>query len=484
MTEDTPDARRPKRAAGTLVQSFAMIISGYRVDTVHRVVTTPRGRVVRIEPKAFDLLLYFTQHREETLSRERLIAEVWEGKFVTDDAVMVAVYALRQAFEDDARAPKFIETIRGRGYRWIAAPDPVLSSPAPSKRRAVLAAAFAVIATGFAGALVWGLVHPPQPMPSIKRASEVVRANARGVFFSERTTRRDLEEARTEFRNAIRIDERFAEPHAALAQVCVRLIEIGAPGAAANEAEARHEAERALELGPQLSLSHAALATIQFVLDRDPEAAERSYLHALQLDPSLPGVHRRYSYLLGARGRFAEATQQARMAVEMEPASAGAIADLAWLHEIAGDLADADRLYRDAAHLDPSNGGTFFALGNCLESRKSPDAAMQSYRRAMQLLAVPHDLIAECDRAFASSGLSAVHAVWLDRLRSNPDFPRFNLAVNAVRAGRSSEAIELLRQAARRREPGTLWLAVHPAFAPLRGQREFAALVASSFHTR
>ena len=165
-----------------------MNFSGYRVDTVHRVITTARGRVVRIEPKAFDLLLYFTQHPEETISRERLLAEVWDGKFVTDDAVMVAVYALRQAFEDDSRAPKFIETIRGRGYRWIAAPAlPLAPARALSNRRGLLATALAVIATGFAGALVWGLVHPPQPMPSIKRASEVVRANARGAFFSERT---------------------------------------------------------------------------------------------------------------------------------------------------------------------------------------------------------------------------------------------------------------------------------------------------------
>ena len=93
---------------------------GYLVDTVHRTVTTPGGRVVRLEPKAYDLLAYFADHREETLSREQLIADVWGGKFVTDDAVMVAVYALRQAFEDDSRSPRFIETIRGRGYRFTA----------------------------------------------------------------------------------------------------------------------------------------------------------------------------------------------------------------------------------------------------------------------------------------------------------------------------------------------------------------------------
>ena len=466
-----------------------MDVRGFRVDTVHRTVTSPDGRVVRLEPKAFDLLLYFTAHPEETLSRERLIADVWGGKFVTDDAVMVAVYALRQAFEDDSRSPKFIETIRGRGYRWIAAPAAadapatVVVEEAP-KRRVWFVAASAVLIAGCFAVLVWAVLRPPQPMPSLARTSALVRANARGVFFSERTTLHDLEEARTEFRNAIRIDERFAEPHAALAQVYVRLIELGSPSATAYEAEARREAARAMELAPQLSLSHAALATVQCVPDRDPEKSERCYRLAIELVPSLPGVHRRYSYLLGARGRFIEATEQARIAVEMEPASAGAIADLAWTHVIAGQLEEAERLYRDAAHLDPSNGGTFISLGYCLELLNKPDAAMQSYRQAMQILGVPENTIAQYDRAFASSGLAGVQAAWLETLRTRKDYPRFILALYAARAGRDSEAMDLLREATRRREPGTLWLAVHPAFASLHDQREFDALVASSFQTR
>src|SRR5262245_45532426 len=100
-----------------------MQFGGYRVDAVHRTVTGPSGRLVRLEPKAFELLLHFVAHPEETLSREQLIAGVWGGKFVTDDVVMGAVYALRQAFDDDSRAPKFIETIRAKGYRWIGRPD-------------------------------------------------------------------------------------------------------------------------------------------------------------------------------------------------------------------------------------------------------------------------------------------------------------------------------------------------------------------------
>ena len=462
-----------------------MQFRGYLVDSVHRTVTGPGGRVVRLEPKAFDLLEYFAAHPEEMLSRERLIAEVWNGKFVTDDAVMVAVYALRQAFDDDSRKPRFIETIRGRGYRWIAAPDAAeVVALAPEKRkRSFVAAWAALIAIAFA-ALLWAVVRTPQQMPSLKRTGELLRANARGAFFLERATRSDLEKARAEFRKAITIDDRFAEPHAALAEVCVRLIENGTPDVEATEAEARREAAKAVELVPPLALSQAALASVQFVLDRDALKAEQSFRHAIELDPALPGIRRRYAYLLGATGRFAAATEQAQLAVEMQPASPGAVSDLAWTQVLDGRLEQAEALYREALRLDPASTETLYSLGYCLELRNAPDAAMQSYRRAMQINGVPEKVIARYDRAFAESGLPGVSAAALEQFKSNPTTPRFMAAFFAARAGRDSEAIELLRESLRRREPGTLWLGVHPAFASMRNQREFGALAASSFQTR
>src|SRR6185436_6650671 len=228
-----------------------MQFHGYSIDAVHRTITSPDGRVVRLEPRACDLLLYFAAHPNETLSREQLIAEVWNGKFVTDDAVMVAVYALRQAFDDDSRAPRFIETIRGRGYRWIAVEDrqsclsgqsgqPEMSGQAglPVLHARSLTAVWALLIAVGTAAFLWAVVRPPQPMPSMERTNALVRAHARGLFFSERRTRADLEQAMTEFRKAIVVDDRFAEPHAGLAEVCVRLIELGSKDVAAHETEA------------------------------------------------------------------------------------------------------------------------------------------------------------------------------------------------------------------------------------------------------
>lgn len=455
-----------------------MQFRGYTIDEVHRTVTAPGGHVVRLEPKAFDLLIYFTNHPEETVSRERLIEDVWGGKFVTDDAVMVAVYALRQAFDDDSHSPQFIETIRGRGYRWIAMP----SAESPKRAGVFAAVMLALVASGI-GALVWAALRPPQPMPSITQTNALIRAHARGVFFSQRATRRDLEEARAEFRKAILVDDRFAEPHAALAEVCVRLIEIGAPDSG-NEAEARKEAARALELAPRLAVTHAANASVQFVLDRDPQKAEQSFRTAIELDPSLPDAHRRYSYLLGVTGRFAEAEEQARIGAEMEPASPNAICDYAWTQVLGGHLADAQRLYRDALELDPANLNALFSDGFCEDLRNAPEAAMQSYRRAMQVRGVPQDMLARWDRLFATSGLPAVYGAWVDVLKPQKEIPRFMVAMYAARAGRSAEALALLHESAQRHEPAALWIAVHPAFASVRDHREFATLAASSFHTR
>ena len=78
------------------------------------------GASSRVEPKVMQVLVCLAEHAGDVVEKERLIRAVWPDTFVTDDVLTRAVAELRRAFDDDARKPRFIETIPKRGYRLIA----------------------------------------------------------------------------------------------------------------------------------------------------------------------------------------------------------------------------------------------------------------------------------------------------------------------------------------------------------------------------
>ncbi len=77
-----------------------------------------------VEPKAMDVLVYLAARVGSVVPRQQLVEAVWPGTFVTDDALRHAVAQLRAALRDDARNPRYIETIPRRGYRLLLNPVP------------------------------------------------------------------------------------------------------------------------------------------------------------------------------------------------------------------------------------------------------------------------------------------------------------------------------------------------------------------------
>ncbi len=67
-----------------------------------------------------EVLLALAEHAGEVISAEQLLIEVWRGTFYGDNPVHKAIAYLRKAFNDDPKSPRYIETIRKRGYRLIA----------------------------------------------------------------------------------------------------------------------------------------------------------------------------------------------------------------------------------------------------------------------------------------------------------------------------------------------------------------------------
>ena len=73
---------------------------------------------IGLRPKTFDVLLYLVDHPGQLVTKQALLDAVWPGLSVSDSMPAVCVKELRKALGDEAKVPRFIETVHGRGYRF------------------------------------------------------------------------------------------------------------------------------------------------------------------------------------------------------------------------------------------------------------------------------------------------------------------------------------------------------------------------------
>lgn len=96
------------------------------------------GQAVKIEPKVFDVLLFLLRNRERVVSKHELLDGLWPGETVSESVLPRCIAAARRAIGDDRTRQALIQTVHGRGYRFIGElrtpPEPVsgaASAPAP-----------------------------------------------------------------------------------------------------------------------------------------------------------------------------------------------------------------------------------------------------------------------------------------------------------------------------------------------------------------
>ena len=80
------------------------------------------SRVLKLERIPFEILLLLLEHRDEIVTRDQIVSRVWgRGVFLdTDNSIRGAIRKLRHVLKDDAETPRFIQTVTGQGYRFIA----------------------------------------------------------------------------------------------------------------------------------------------------------------------------------------------------------------------------------------------------------------------------------------------------------------------------------------------------------------------------
>jgi len=137
------------------------------------------GDPVTLTGKVFDLLLLLVESAGSLRSRNELIDALWPDTIVEEHSLTSRISALRKALGDEDDPPRYIETVRGQGYRFVAdvtaqttestVPQEETRRDQPHKRRAVAwSVALACLALASAGAVLLWQLHAgtaAKPMP-------------------------------------------------------------------------------------------------------------------------------------------------------------------------------------------------------------------------------------------------------------------------------------------------------------------------------
>jgi DNA-binding winged helix-turn-helix (wHTH) protein/TolB-like protein/tetratricopeptide (TPR) repeat protein len=96
------------------------VFGHFRVDPVARRLWRRDGSPIPLTPRVFDTLLYLIEHCGAVLGKDELIAAIWPGRVVEENNLSQSVSALRRALSDGDRGARYILTVPGRGYRFVA----------------------------------------------------------------------------------------------------------------------------------------------------------------------------------------------------------------------------------------------------------------------------------------------------------------------------------------------------------------------------
>ena len=104
------------------------VFGDYTLDVQRGELRTDEG-VVRLDQQVFAVLAYLVQHRDRVVRRQELFEQLWPDRFVSEAALERCITIARRAVGDNGRRQRFIQTVHGRGYRFVAPVEERLDAP-------------------------------------------------------------------------------------------------------------------------------------------------------------------------------------------------------------------------------------------------------------------------------------------------------------------------------------------------------------------
>jgi serine/threonine-protein kinase len=303
---------------------------------------------------------------------------------------------------------------------------------------------------------------------------EAHNAYLQGHFYFLRRNVEDYRKAITYFDQAIELDPDYALAYAERAETWTMIGDLAGERPTAYP-KARSDAEKAVEVAPELAEAHAALGWVRFFGEWKFDEGLSELKRAKELAPANPTANDLLARVIVYVGRIDDAERQARQAVELDPLSVATQFNLGRVLFYAGKLDEADAAGRKIAELQPSaasahrwqvlaavqrrDGETALR-----EAQSEPDPAFRPFE-----LTLAHYLRGERDAADAA--LAELIANGRDRLA-------YQIAEVYALRGEKDKAFEWLQIAFDHHDGGMLGLLVDPVLRGLHDDPRYKNLLA------
>ncbi|MDQ3258445.1 MAG: tetratricopeptide repeat protein, partial [Acidobacteriota bacterium] len=279
---------------------------------------------------------------------------------------------------------------------------------------------------------------------------------------------------------AVRIDPAYALAYADLAYAYSSLSSLGARPPREVMPKAREAVTKALEIDNTLAKAHVELAAIRLFYDWNWEEAERSYRHALELDPNSGHAHWSYASLLLYTKRFDEALAEMKRALELEPVSVVINRDVAKVLYFSRRYDEAIEQCRKTLELDPGFHTVYGYLGSAYEQKGQYAEALAAQMEANALRGGSPETVAALRGAAEAGGW---RGYWQKRLEVAQELSKqeyvspYQIAGIYARLGEKEEALQWLEKAYEERHYQITRLNVDPRWDGLRKDVRFINLV-------
>jgi serine/threonine-protein kinase len=287
-----------------------------------------------------------------------------------------------------------------------------------------------------------------------------------GLYFWNRRSLDDFQQARDLFRRAIARDSAYAAPWAGLANVFVTQAFVDTVPNPVVLAQARDAAEQAVRRDSALGDSHATLAYLRFLLDRDYAGADSAFRRVRSAFPQVVMGAKWYSDLLFRLGQPDSAMAELRRAHAMDPALAITMYNLGALHRAMGRPDSAELWLNRALQAAPRLVLALSAKARMATMRGDSATAITMLRRLQEAsarVAIPADELA---RAWGRGGAPALARLMGDSAR-NPRVPGERALWRAI-AGDADGALRAWDESIASGDVWALYVPMWHEFAGLR----------------